>query len=197
MAQTYPCIIADSRSIPLSRGILESARSEGVWHVRVLDGGIDRVQKHRIVQLIGTADELSGMVGRIIGSDGDAMLTVERVRTLGTDARQNLRIPVRFDSFVYPVSGAWKGRRPIVSQDLSCGGIAFFCSPPLEMGEIFEVVVPITAEPLILKAKICRRILTHPAAPLLSAGFVNMIHDEEVLMREAVFSQQIRNRDEG
>jgi len=197
MAPTYPCMITDSRSNPLSRGILENSPSEGIWYVRVLDGGMARVREHKIVQLIGMADELPGMTGSIVGSHGDDVLIVEHIRSLGIEARQNLRVPVRFDSFLYPVSGSWKGRRAIVSQDLSCGGIAFFCSPPPEVGELVELVVPITAHPLLLKAKIIRRNLTHPSGPVMSAEFTGMIHDEEVLVREAVFSQQIRNRAAG
>lgn len=189
-------MITDSRSNPLSRGILENSPSEGIWYVRVLDGGMARVREHKIVQLIGMADELPGMTGSIVGSHGDDVLIVEHIRSLGIEARQNLRVPVRFDSFLYPVSGSWKGRRAIVSQDLSCGGIAFFCSPP-EVGELVELVVPITAHPLLLKAKIIRRNLTHPSGPVMSAEFTGMIHDEEVLVREAVFSQQIRNRAAG
>ena len=145
MAQTYPCMITDSRNNPLSRGILENAPSEGIWYVRVLDGGMEQVRGHKIVQLIGMADELPGMTGSIVGSRGSDVLIVEHIRSLGIEARQNLRVPVRFESFLYPVSGSWKGRRSIVSQDLSCGGIAFFCSPPPEIGETVELVVPITA----------------------------------------------------
>lgn len=122
-------MITDSRSNPLSRGILENSPSEGIWYVRVLDGGMARVREHKIVQLIGMADELPGMTGSIVGSHGDDVLIVEHIRSLGIEARQNLRVPVRFDSFLYPVSGSWKGRRAIVSQDLSCGGIAFFLQP--------------------------------------------------------------------
>ena len=87
------------------------------------------------------------------------------------------------------------GRILLLRQDLLCGGIAFFCDFPLQLGEVAEVVVPITAQPLILRAKILRRRPSNSAVPLYSAKFVDMIHDQEVLVREAVFSQQIANRD--
>lgn len=195
MALNYPCMITDSRNTPLSRGILESAPSENVWHVRVLDGGIGHVLEHNVIQLIGMADDLPGMKGSIIDSRGNDVLVVERISPLGIEARQNLRVPVCFDSFLYPVSGSWQGRRAIVSHDLSCGGIAFVCTPPPEMGEIVELAIPIMTYPLLLKAKVIRHTPSQSGGhTIVSAEFVGMIHDEEVLVREAVFSQQIRNR---
>lgn len=198
MAHTDSCMITDSRGAPLSRGVLESAPSENIWNVRVLDGGAARVLEHNVIQLIGMDDGLPGMTGSIIDSRGPDVLVVERIGDLDREARQNLRVPVSFRSFLYPVSCAWRGRRPIVSQDLSCGGIAFRCDPPPEVGEIVELAVPITMYPLLLRARILRRIAAPAGGGLVvSAAFVGMVREEEALVREAVFSQQIRNRTAG
>ena len=187
-------MIADSQNEPLCRAVLESPPTAAVWRLRVLDGGLSRVLEHEIVNLISTGENAPDMTGRILSSSGEDILEAEPVDLLGEALRQNLRVPVRFDSFLYPVSGAWTGRAPIVCHDLSCGGAAFFCGFPLQLGEIVELVVPITVQPLILRAKILRRRPSNSDIPLYSAKFVDMIHDQEVLVREAVFSQQIANR---
>ena len=188
-------MIADSQNEPLCRAVLESPPDAAVWRLRVLDGGLSRVLEHEVVNLISTGENAPDMTGRILSSNREDILEVEPADLLGEALRQNLRVPVRFDSFLSPVSGTWTGRVPVVCHDLSCGGIAFFCDFPLQLGEVAEVVVPITAQPLILRAKILRRRPSNSVVPLYSAKFVDMIHDQEVLVREAVFSQQIANRD--
>lgn len=187
------CIITDSQNQPLAHAILENSPEETIWRVQVLDGGIKNVLEHEVIHLIGMTGKIPGMEGSILRREGGDRILVEPVSTLDEDVRQNLRVPFRFDSFLYPVTGTWKGRLSIICHDLSCGGIAFFCGYPLQRGEIAELVVPITTQPLLLKVKILRIRPSNSAVPLLSAKFVDLIHDEEVLLREAVFSQQLRN----
>lgn len=194
MAYRYRYMISDSQSNPLSRAILETPPESKVWRVQVLDDGLEQVLEHEIINLISMNQDNPDMAGRIVSSDGFSTLTVEPVDLLGESVRQNLRVPVRFDSFIYPISGNWTGRVPIISHDLSCGGIAFFCNFQLRIAELVEVVVPITTQPVILKTRILRLRPSSSNIPLYSAKFVDPIDDEEVLVREAVFSQQIRNR---
>lgn len=194
MAYRYRYMISDSQSNPLSRAILETPPESKVWRVQVLDDGLEQVLEHEIINLISMNQDNPDMAGRIVSSDGFSTLTVEPVDLLGESVRQNLRVPVRFDSFLYPISGNWTGRVPIISHDLSCGGIAFFCNFQLRIAELVEVVIPITSQPVILKTRILRLRPSSSNIPLYSAKFVDPIDDEEVLVREAVFSQQIRNR---
>lgn len=187
-------MIADSQNEPLARAILETPPNNPVWQIRVLDHDLEQVLDHEIINLIPMNLDAPSMTGRILSSDRVDLLTLEPVDSLGDHVRQNLRVPVRFDSFIYPISGNWKGRLPIISHDLSCGGIAFFCNFQLRIAEVVELVVPITSQPLILKTQILRLRPAYSNIPLYSAKFVDMIHDEEVLVRESVFSQQIQNQ---
>lgn len=193
MAYRYRYMISDSQSNPLSRAILETPPESKVWRVQVLDDGLEQVLEHEIINLISMNQDNPDMAGRIVSSDGFSTLIVEPVDLLGESVRQNLRVPVRFDSFLYPISGNWTGRVPIISHDLSCGGIAFFCNFQLRIAELVEVVIPITSQPVILKTRILRLRPSSSNIPLYSAKFVDPIDDEKVLVREAVFSQQIRN----
>lgn len=194
MNHQYRCIITDSQSEPLARGILESTPNSASWRVRVLDGEIQPVLEHEFLQFIGMDEKLPPMSGQLLSQEGEDLLLIKPLSELGEKARRNLRVPVRFDSFLYPISGSWSGRLPIVSHDLSCGGIAFFCDHPLEIGETAEIVIPITAQPLLLELQILRTLPSDSQTPLFASRFTNMIHDQETLVREAVFSQQIRNR---
>ena len=96
---------------------------------------------------------------------------------------------------MYHVTGRWKGQRTICGKDLSCGGVAFYTAKPLEMREIIELVLPVTDFPLVVRAQVIRAISEEPEKYLYAAKFVDLIHDEEALIRKAVFSIQIRTAD--
>ncbi len=190
----YRYMISDSQNEPLARAILETPPNSKIWNIQILDDDLEQVLEHEIINLISLNADHPDMTGRILSSDHVNMIKVEPVNLLGESLRQNLRVPARFDSFLYPVSGSWTGRVPIICHDLSCGGIAFFCNFQLRIAEEVELVIPITSQPVILRARILRLRPSNSNIPLYSAKFLGLIHDEEVIVREAVFSQQIANR---
>ena len=151
----YQYLILDSRGNAVAHGISQQPPSGKLWCLLIDDGDIDRVMSHTHVSLVGSAESVPGLEGRIVRRDGNRVY-LEPVRRLGEDVRKNLRIPVRFVSYLYPVSGRWKGRVPIVSKDLSCGGLAFYAPRSLEVGEMVQVVVPVTSQPLVLPMRILR-----------------------------------------
>ena len=101
-----------------------------------------------------------------------------------------------FESVMYPVTGRWKGQRTFKAKDLSCGGIAFWSGIPLEEREIVEMVLPVTDSPLVVKTQVLRRLEDDSTElPLYASKFVDLIQDEESLIRKAVFSIQIDSAD--
>ena len=63
----------------------------------------------------------------------------------------------------------------------------------LEVGEICEVVIPITSEgPLILECQILRSMPCEGPIRRYAAKFVDLIHDQEAALREAVFQTQLQ-----
>lgn len=189
-AEKHKYLLLDSQNAPMARGILENAPGSPTLQVLVLDGKAESVAQHEIVQLVGLAEGTEALLGRITRRREDRVL-LERLQRLDESARQNLRIPVAFDSFVYPVTGAWKGRCDVQSYDLSCGGIAFYCSAPLEIRERVEIVIPITTSPLIVQCEILRKSASDQDRPLYAAKFVELCNDEESLLQEAVFNVQL------
>ena len=185
-------LILDSQGNPLANAVLESPLNSEVLQIRVLNDKVEAVAAHRELQLIGVDDGRPNRVGVIVRQRADP-LVIQPTAALGPAARENLRIVTDFESVMYPVSGRWKGQRALKAKDLSCGGIAFYSSIPLEDREIVEIVLPVTDSPLVIKTQVLRPLEDESSQlPLYAAKFVDLIHDEEALIRKAVFSIQIR-----
>lgn len=184
-------LILDSKGTPLANAVLESPAKSEVLQIRVLGGKEDVVAAHQELQLIGMDDSSPDRVGLIVRQREDRFV-IQPTAALGPAARENLRILTTFQSVMYPVTGRWKGQRPFHAKDLSCGGIAFYTDTPLESREIVEIVLAVTDEPLVVRAQILRPLPTEPEeTPLYAAKFVDLIQDEEAMIRRAVFSIQL------
>ncbi len=189
MADKY--LILDSRGIPLASGEADGGEGREIWTVQVAEEELPKVLDHELVRLVGSSPQIPAVDGRVLRGRG-RRVEIQILKTLGEDVRQNLRMPARFDTFLYPVTGGWTGRQRIISHDLSCGGIAFFCARELQEGEEAEVVIPLTAQPLILRIQILRRRPSAEVIPLYAARFQDLIPQQEAMIREAVFGLQIR-----
>jgi hypothetical protein len=186
-------LLLDSKYNPLARGQLVSPPTAANLQVRVLDDKLSVVTEHETVQLVNLADEGGDFLGRIIQVRNDCVV-LEQIRMLGNEVRLNFRMPVRFSSVIYPLTGKWKGKREITAKDLSCSGISFYCQESLADKEQLEVVVPTTELPLVLKCEILRHRPSDEGPTLYASKFVDTCHDEEVLVRKTVFSIQLQDR---
>lgn len=192
--QSNSYLILDSQNQPLARGLLESPPDAPTWQVRVLDDKVDDVMAHQQIQLVSMASSGAALLGRIIRSRND-FVVLEKLKSLDNDMRQNLRMPANFHSFLYPLTGAWRGRRELRANDLSCGGIAFYSTPGLNDRERVEIVIPITSQPLLLRLELLRQRPTDEEGVVFYAGkFIDLCNDEEMMVREAVFNIQLRSR---
>ena len=195
MAAERLYLILDSKGTPLANAVLESPPNSEVLQIRILGGKEEAVAAHREIQLIGMDDSTPNRVGVIIRQRDDKMV-IQPTAALGPAARENLRILTDFESVMYPVTGRWKGQRTFKAKDLSCGGIAFWSGIPLEEREIVEMVLPVTESPLVVKTQVLRRLEDDSTElPLYASKFVDLIQDEESLIRKAVFSIQIDSAD--
>lgn len=186
---TYKYLIFDSRGNLVAHATSGYAPRGREWKMVIDDEDVEEVAKHSVLCLVGNSDAVPAMEGRILRWEGKAVV-LEPIRPLEQEVRQNLRVPVRFASYLYSVSGPWKGRVPIVGHDMSSGGLGFFCPRPLEVGERVQVVIPVTANPLLLDMEILR-CRSNPGEDLLYAGkFLSMLRESESMVREAVFHVQ-------
>lgn len=189
MARNNTYLLLDSRNSPLARGILLSSVSDPMWQIRILDERVSVVMKHEDVSLFGIEAGTPVLLGRIVRNRDD-IVVLQKLHRLGSELRTNFRTPVHFKSFIYPLTGGWKGRREIEGNDLSCGGVAFYCSEQLQQGEQVEVVIPVTSQPLVMRCKILRERPSDRQDHLYAAEFVDVCNGEEVMLREAVFNVQ-------
>ena len=112
---------------------------------------------------------------------------------MADNRRQNFRVPIQMDSFVYPTDGSWQGRRRIRTEDLSCSGISFSADPEMEIGDVMEVVLPMTADPLIVQIELLRKEeLTNSTR--YGAKFIELRPEAEQMICQAVFDIQRRER---
>lgn len=191
--RTY--LILDTQNHALANGEVVSPPGETPIRLNILDNKVDDVTAHEVIILLSSSSEELPVQCRILRSRGD-MVMAEKIATLDPEVRRNLRVPVKFDTFIYPIASSyWKGRQPVQSIDLSCGGIAFYADCQLELHEQMEIVIVPTEEPVILRCEILRKQELQNDRFLYATKFVDMCEDEEVVVREAVFSLQLQSRD--
>lgn len=190
MEQIY--LILDGKGTTLAQAVLESPPRSEMMQLRLTEEpSIDFVQIGE-VQCIGLDNGAASKRGVVTIQRGDR-LVIRPTATLGEEARENLRVPTDFESVMYPITGYWKGQRPIRGHDLSCGGVAFHTDQAMKVGEIVQIVLPVTDNPLLLRTRILRRLETDDPVPLYAARFVDVILDEEITIRKAVFNIQVSN----
>ena len=192
MALDNTYLLLDSRNMLLAKGVLLNAVSDPTWQIRILDDRLSAVMKREDVRLFGVGEGTPVLLGRILRNRDDVVI-LQRLQRLGSEVRTNFRTTVDFKSFIYPLTGSWKGRREIEGNDMSCGGIAFYCSEELQEGEELEVVIPLTREPMVVRCQVLRRRPSDRTDVLYATRFVDICYDEEMLLREAVFSAQPRD----
>ena len=187
-------LILDAEKRPLTYGELLDPPEAERFQIRVPADRLETVMERPTVQLIGISEGAGVLVGRVEDSRGDDIVVIPKLEALDENLRQNLRMPVRFSTFLYPVTGAWKGRRQAESVDLSCGGIGFTCRERLEEDELLEIVIPITTQPLVVTCRILRIRQEEDGGFFYAAEFIELCNGEESMLREAVFSVQLSSR---
>nr|WP_325212073.1 PilZ domain-containing protein [uncultured Oscillibacter sp.] len=191
--RTY--LILDTQNHALANGELATPPGASPMRLNIQDNKVDDVMAHEVITLFSSSSEELPIQCRILRQRGDAVL-LEKIATLDPEVRRNLRVPVKFDTFLYPLpESAWRQRRSVQSIDLSCGGIAFYADCQLELHEQMEIVIVPTEEPVILRCEILRKQELQNDRFLYATKFVDMCEDEEVIVREAVFSLQLQSRD--
>lgn len=180
------CLITDASSIPMARGELLSPPTAPNIQIRITEGDVPPCDM--IIQVMPLELTQPSQLGRVT-RQRDMMIVAEPLRSMYSEMRENLRMPVDFLSYSYPQRG---GRYPIRAHDLSCGGIAFYSAGQFQVGDKLEVVIPITEpNPLILQSKVLRSLPFSGVIALYACNFFDIIHDEERKVREAVFNVQL------
>lgn len=183
-------LILNSQGEALAQAVLESPRVTEVVQLRLTEETeLDFLHVGEI-QCIGLDNRTPSLRGTVTLQRGER-LVVKPKAMLGEEARENLRILTDFESVMYPITGYWKGQRSIRGKDLSCGGVAFYTPQPLKVGEVVQLVLPVTDSPLLLRTRVLRELSSQDGVTLYAARFIDLCQDEEFIIRKAVFSIQV------
>ena len=188
------CVLLDSSTARvLARGYLEGPPDGLNLQINVIEGDPLAVVHTDHVQIVPADEEMTPKLGHVIHYQG-ARLVLEPLRELvGNTVRANLRMPVDFDTFVYPTDGTpgrWRAR----GNDLSCGGISFYSPGRFSVGDLVEVVVPITrGGPLLLGCELLRTKDMDDGSRFYAAKFTEVLNEQESMLREAVFNVQLKS----
>ena len=185
-------LLMDSWGKPLAQGVLLGASDAEHLQIQILNNRIEAVEEHEIIQLLEMDSDDCALKCRLVRARNDQVI-LEKLEVLDSQMRHNLRISVCFESFLYPVEKTDGGRMAIRSVDLSCSGMAFYGAQGLLQDEIVELVIPITEQPLIVRAKILRINALHNQQTLYAVKFIDLCQEEEMMIRRAVFGMQIIN----
>lgn len=182
-------LLVGSKKGPLARAELQGASDVSRLQFRITEGSADDVEGAELIQAVPMDNKLPMRMGKVVLRRGNAVV-LEATKGMAADARKNLRMPVSFESFVYFQGG---GRASIRALNLSCGGIAFYCAASMDVGQVVEVVIPITTEePSIIQAELLRVQPGQGEERLYACKFLDLIPEEEARLREAVFHVQTR-----
>lgn len=185
------CVLLDSsNSRVLARGSSDNPPEGRNIQLTVFEGDITEVVNAESLQIVPADEDLHPKLGHVIQRKGD-LVVLEVLRELvGNEVRENLRMPVDFDTFLYPTGGQ-EGRWTARGNDLSCGGISFYSTATLVPGQLVEVVVPITrTAPLLLTCQILR-VRPEEGETFYAAKFIDILNEQESMIREAVFTVQL------
>lgn len=182
-------LLVGSKEGPLARAELQGSPDAPRLQLRITEGRAGDVEKAELIQAVPMDSKLTMRMGKVVlRRENTVVLEISKDRA--HDARKNLRMPVSFESFVYFQGG---GRASIRALNLSSGGIAFCCAAPMAVGQVIEVVVPITTEdPAIVQAEVLRIQPGGGEEQVYACKFLDLLPEEEARLREAVFHVQTR-----
>ena len=155
-------------------------------------GGLEVVKFHKMQSY---AETYQGHIAQVTANT----VTINNVVNISAQMRSELKVKIRFETHLTKVSVLGEvenqGSIPIVSRDISCGGICFMAKADLDVEDTYEIVIPITAEPILADLKIVRKeFLPEEKLFVYGSKFIDFnIHGERIL-REAVFKLQMRHR---
>lgn len=188
------CVLLDSaNSRVLARGSMEGPPDGMNIQINIFEGSPQDVIQAENVQIIPADEELHPKLGHVIQYKG-SQLVLEPLRDLvGNQVRENLRMPVDFETYVYPTDGR-EGRWTARANDLSCGGISFYSNGKFYVEEQVQVVIPITrTAPLLLTCQVLRQ-KDENGSTFYAAKFLDILNEQESMIREAVFNVQLLAR---
>ena len=136
--------------------------------------------------------------GHILSISGNTV-TINKVVNISAQMRSELKVKIRFETHLTKITmlGEVENQMsiPVVSRDISCGGICFLAKTDLDTQSTYEIVIPITSEPILADLKVVRKeFVPEENIFIYGAKFIDFNINGERMLREAVFKLQMRYR---
>lgn len=175
----------------VDQAVLESKRGDCVAVLHPVGENIKEAMQMHIV-LFSWAEDPSLIYRGEVVSRRAGRLYLENVTRMEPETGHHLRVRMEFHSKLLRMQEGRMTRSPIVSFDLSAGGIAFFSPAELEIGEECEIVIPVTSVMMVVRMRILRAEVVTGQKWKYSACFLDLSNEEETMIRQAIFSEQWR-----
>lgn len=175
----------------VDQAILESKRGDCVAVLNPMGENKKEAMQMHIV-LFSLAEDPSIVYRGEVVSRRNGRLYLDNVTRMQPETGHYLRVRMEFHSKLLCMRGGRLFRAPIVSFDLSAGGISFFSPTELEIGEECEVVIPVTSVMLVMKMRILRAEVASSNKWKYAGRFLDLSNEEESMIRQAIFSEQWR-----
>lgn len=182
---------------PVGKGVLQSGSVRDVLQLKITDGDPEELRRCEVLCLIGSEPGEVPVMCKITGCRNESIV-LKKVMTLDPKLRRTYRVPMHFDSFLYPVpESTWKGRIPVEAVDMSCGGFAFKAENALQEGSIAELVIPNIENPVLLNIKVLHKETLSDGRVLYGSKFLYECPQEEQAVFRSVLSIQLEHRRAG
>ncbi len=175
----------------VDQAVLESKRGDCIAVLHPVGENVKEAMQMHIV-LFSWAEDPNIVYRGEVSSRRGGRLYLENVTRMEPDTGHHLRVRMEFHSKLLYMRGGKVFPSPIVSFDMSAGGIAFFSPAELEVDEECEVVIPITSVMLVVRMCILHGEVATGQKWKYSACFLDLSNEEEAMIRQAIFSEQWR-----
>ena len=194
MAQEKYAILSENNDMVLCEAILIDQHGSKMT-LKIVDDvnvlrGLKSVKFHKMQSY---AEVYQGEIAEI---KGDNVLFNEVVN-ISAQMRTEIKIKIRVDTNLIklfpPEEQKVPVAVPIVTNDISCGGIGFVSKADFDKEGTYEVVIPITSPPTVIDLAIMRKeFQPEQNQYVYGSKFLDLDIVEERMLRKAIFKVQMR-----
>ena len=194
MAQEKYAVLSENSDMVLCEAILIDQHGSKMT-LKIVDDvnvlrGLKSVKFHKMQSY---AEVYQGVIAEI---KGDNVLFNEVVN-ISAQMRTEIKIKIRVDTNLIklfpPEEQKVPVAVPIVTNDISCGGIGFVSKADFDKEGTYEVVIPITSPPTVIDLAIMRKeFQPEQNQYVYGSKFLDLDIVEERMLRKAIFKVQMR-----
>lgn len=182
-------VFLDDNHRPLASAVLLSQQGQSKTFILTSTPNCDLEEIGAFNALSVNSTDFMAWRGRVQQMRDDKLDFIAEER-IDPSLRRHLRIQMAFRTYLYPQAHD-SARLPVISKDLSCGGIALYCVTPLRPGAKFQIALPCTEPPILVRLEVLR-ILSQPKN-LYSCQFIDLLPQEEAMIQESIFEYDLNN----